>query len=139
MGVVHTLAGSASVSSAANTAIYAGLKFTGLALTVASDLAKSVRKDLVDAQEKDARVRVVSVSHPALKWAVDIVMDCCVPDVIKLQRSAQPAWSNSYRSTNGLGPDAGVCRNVCFTAYAWLSVFRSCRVVLRSATHGLDY
>ncbi len=46
------------MSSAANNAIYAGLKFTGLALTVASDLAKSVRKDLLDAQEKEARVSV---------------------------------------------------------------------------------
>ena len=46
------------MSSAANNAIYGGLKFAGLALTVASDLAKSVRKDLIDAQEKEARVSV---------------------------------------------------------------------------------
>ena len=39
------------MSTAANSAIYAGLKFTGLALTVAADLAKSVRKDLITAQE----------------------------------------------------------------------------------------
>jgi hypothetical protein len=45
-------AGSVSVSTAANSAIYAGLKFTGLALTVAADLAKSVRKDLTTAQEE---------------------------------------------------------------------------------------
>ena len=52
------------MSSAANNAIYAGLKFTGLALTVASDLAKSVRKDLVDAQEKESRVSVPAIGVP---------------------------------------------------------------------------
>ena len=50
LALIH--AGSVSVSAAANTAIYAGLKFTGLALTVASDLAKSVRKDLIDSQDE---------------------------------------------------------------------------------------
>ena len=42
------------MSAAANSAIYAGLKFTGLALTVANDLAKSVRNDLLTAQEERA-------------------------------------------------------------------------------------
>ncbi len=62
------------MSSAANNAIYGGLKFAGLALTVASDLAKSVRKDLIDAQEKEARVSVLatvvlcSVVHLTTLW-----------------------------------------------------------------------